>query len=51
MANTMRSTPAIHKNCEQNIVTKLMYTLDEILDEGAKFQNRMFISFPQVLYC
>ena len=28
-----------------------MYTLDNILDEGSKFQNRMFISFPQFVYC
>ena len=28
-----------------------MHTLDYILDEGAKFQNRMFISFPQFVYC
>ena len=27
------------------------YTLDDILDEGTKFQNRMFISFPQFVYC
>ena len=27
-----------------------MYTLDDILDEGSKFQNRMFISFPQFVY-
>ena len=27
------------------------YTLDDILDEGSKFQNRMFISFPQFVYC
>ena len=27
------------------------YTLDGILDEGSKFQNRMFISFPQFVYC
>ena len=28
-----------------------MYILDDILDEGSKFQNRMFISFPQfVMY-
>ena len=27
------------------------YTLDDILDEGSKFQNRMFISFPQFIYC
>ena len=26
-------------------------TLDDILDEGSKFQNRMFISFPQFIYC
>ena len=28
-----------------------MYTLDDILNEGSKFQNRMFISLPQFLYC
>ena len=28
-----------------------MYTLDDILDERWKFQNRMFISFPQCIYC
>ena len=28
-----------------------MYTLDDILDEGLKFQNRMFIRFPQFVYC
>ena len=28
-----------------------MYTLDGILDEGSKFQNKMFISFPQSVYC
>ena len=27
------------------------YTLDDILDEGSKFQNRMFISFPHFIYC
>ena len=27
------------------------YTLDDILDEGSKFQNRMFINFPQFVYC
>ena len=33
-----------------NIVKKIMYTLDDILDEGSKFQYRMFISFPQFVY-
>ena len=28
-----------------------MYTLDGILDEGSKFQNGIFISFPQFVYC
>ena len=28
-----------------------MYTLDDILDEGWKFQIRMFISFPQFVFC
>ena len=27
-----------------------MYTLD-ILDEGSKFKNITFISFPQFVYC
>ena len=52
MANAIRSTPAIHlKWCEQNIVIQFMYTLNDILDEGSKFPNRMFISFPQFVYC
>ena len=29
---------------------KFMYALNDILDEGSKFQNRMFISF-QFVYC
>ena len=28
-----------------------MYTLDDILDDSSKFQNGMFISFPQFVYC
>ena len=28
-----------------------MCTLDDILDEGSKFQYSMFISFPQFIYC
>ena len=28
-----------------------MYTLDDILDEGLKFKNRMFIRIPQFVYC
>ena len=28
-----------------------MYTLDDILDNSSKFQNGMFISFPQFVYC
>ena len=28
-----------------------MCTLDNILDEGSKFQNFMFISFPEFAYC
>ena len=28
-----------------------MCTLDDILDEGSKFQHSMFISFPQFIYC
>ena len=28
-----------------------MCTLDDILDEGWKFQYSMFISFPQFIYC
>ena len=32
-------------------MTKCMYTLDDILDEGLKFQNRMLIRFPQLVYC
>ena len=28
-----------------------MCTLDDILDEGWKFQYSMFISFPQLIYC
>ena len=28
-----------------------MYTLNDILDEGSKVQNKMFISFPQFVYC
>ena len=28
-----------------------MCTLDDILDEGWKFQCSMFISFPQFIYC
>ena len=32
-------------------VPKFKYTLDDILDESSKFQNRMFISFPQFVYC
>ena len=52
MANAIRSTPAIHLEwCEQNIVIQFMYTLNDILDEGSKFPNRMFISFPQFVYC
>ena len=51
MANAIRSTPAIHWNCEQNIVRKFMCPLDDILDEGSKFQYSMFISFPQFIYC
>ena len=47
MANAIRSTPAIHWNSEQNILTKFMFTPNDILDESSKFQNRMFISFPQ----
>ena len=26
-------------------------SLNEILDEGSKFQYSMFISFPQFIYC
>ena len=26
-------------------------SLDDILDEGSKFQYSMFISFPQFIYC
>ena len=51
MANAIRSTPAIHKKCEQNIVRKFMCTLDVMLDEGSKFQYSMFISLPQFIYC
>ena len=57
MANAIRSTPAIHWKCEQNIVAKCMYTAQgillmvDILDDSLKFQNRMFISFPQFVYC
>ena len=53
MANAIRSTPAIHWKCEQNIVRKFMCTLslDDILDKGSKFQYNMFISFPQFIYC
>ena len=51
MANAIRSTPAIHWKCEQNIVRKFMCPLDDILDEGSKFQYSMFISFPQFIYC
>ena len=53
MANAIRSTPAILLKCEQNIVRKFMCTLslDDILDEGSKFQYSMFISFPQFIYC
>ena len=47
MTNAIRSTPATHQKCEQNIVTKFKYTLGDILDESSKFQKRMFISFPQ----
>ena len=35
------------KYCDEIYV----YSLDDILDEGLKFQNRMFISFPQFVYC
>ena len=28
-----------------------MYTLVVVLDEGLKFQNIVFISFPQFVYC
>ena len=28
-----------------------MCPLDDILDEGSKFQYSMFISFPQFIYC
>ena len=51
MTNAIRSMPTIHSKCEQNIVKKFMYTLDDILDDSSKFQNGMFISFPQFLYC
>ena len=45
--------PRSIKKCEQNIVRKFMCTLslDDILDEGSKFQYSMFISFPQFIYC
>ena len=51
MANAITITPPI--KCEQNIVTwfMYMYTLDGILDGGLKLKNRMFISFPQFVYC
>ena len=29
--------------CEQNIVTKFMYTLDDIIDDSSKFKSGMFI--------
>ena len=54
MANAIRSTPAINQKCEQSIIhniTKFMYTLVDILDEGSKFQNTMFIGFLKYLYC
>ena len=51
MANAIRNIPAINWKYEKNIVTKFMYTLNDILDEGWKFQIRMFISFPQFVYC
>ena len=28
-----------------------MFTLEDILDQGLKFQNRVSISFPQCIYC
>ena len=28
-----------------------MCTLDDILDEGSKFQDSILISFPQFMYC
>ena len=37
--------------CEQNIVTNFMYTLDAILDDSSMFQNKLFISFSQFVYC
>ena len=51
MANAIRIKPPM--KCEQNIVKwfMYMYTLDGILDGGLKFQNRMFQSFPQFVYC
>ena len=38
MANAIRSTPTIHWKYEENIVMKFMYTLENILDGGSKFQ-------------
>ena len=48
-----RSTPAIHKKTWTKYCSEIYvpYTLDDILDEDSKFQNRMFISFPQFIYC
>ena len=43
-----RSIQNVNKYCSEIYVP---YTLDDIFDEGSKFQNRMFISFPQFAYC
>ena len=39
MANAIRSKPTIHEKCEHNTEMKFMYTLNDIFDEGLKFQE------------
>ena len=42
----------IYKAHQTNVWwTMQVFRLHCILDEGSKFQNRMFISFPQFIYC